>query len=142
MAIFYLYMPSTYALMDSLVCENVFVNDTHELGLKQCDFSGPHIDSVKFSGGIIAGLSMLSPRVLRLVEQTHENIVRGTSSTAGRTFELILPRRSLYILSGPFRYNYTHEILGGKHESKLLCSNPLTMERRISLMYRDTNEKP
>jgi hypothetical protein len=29
-------------------------------------FAGPHVDSIKFSGGIVASLSLMSPRILRL----------------------------------------------------------------------------
>jgi hypothetical protein len=50
--------------------------------------------------------------------------------------ETELPRRSLYILSGPLRYSFTHEILGLKGIPKLYSQLPLP-ERRVSIIFRD-----
>ena len=48
----------------------------------------PHIDSVKFCGDVISGLSLLSPSVMRLEHQ----------STNSKWISILLPPRSLYII--------------------------------------------
>ena len=92
-----------------------------------------HVDSVKFSGGLVAGLSLLSDAIMRLRpaggEWHAEAGERGEARreeegggggreeapdddggiTAGHV-DLYLPRRSLYVLTGPSRYSYTHEL--------------------------------
>ena len=49
-----------------------------------------HVDSIKFSGGLVAGLCLLSPCVMRL---THEK--------TGAIADLFLPQRSFYALTYP-----------------------------------------
>lgn len=49
--------------------------------------------------------------------------------------DLLLPRRSLYIMSHTARYNFTHEILGNEH-SKFL-DQPVEKTRRISIICRN-----
>lgn len=61
-----------------------------------------------------------------------------------------MPPRSLYILSGPLRYDYTHEILGRNvnktnNVEKVLDGsididnkyNDIVIDRRLSIMFRD-----
>lgn len=86
---------------------------------------GPHVDSIKFSGGIVAGISLLSTRCLRLVHQEHKDC----------RLEVALSPRSFYILSGELRYEYTHEILGGLQSPEMIPATP--SERRVSLIIRD-----
>ena len=54
------------------------------------------------------------------------------------SIEMKLNRRSLYILSGPLRYTFSHEIFGPNSASQLFseteCSVP---ERRLSVIFRD-----
>ena len=101
---------------------------------------GPHVDSIKFSGKLICGLSLGSDRLLRLlhVQSSENNTNNSTSADKNSTtsheyldyhehkdvynrnlkdtnFPLIeaqVKRRSLYIIANDFRYLYTHEILG------------------------------
>lgn len=49
--------------------------------------------------------------------------------------DLLLPRRSLYIMSHTARYNFTHEILGNEH-SKFL-DQTIEKTRRISIICRN-----
>lgn len=49
--------------------------------------------------------------------------------------DLLLPRRSLYIMSHTARYNFTHEILGNEH-SKFL-DQTVEKTRRISIICRN-----
>jgi len=52
--------------------------------------------------------------------------------------EIELPRRSFYILSGPLRYSFTHEILGPKGSLELYPHLPIS-ERRLSVIFRDAH---
>uniref|UniRef100_A0A4W6EFH6 AlkB homolog 7 n=1 Tax=Lates calcarifer TaxID=8187 RepID=A0A4W6EFH6_LATCA len=60
----------------------------HVLDLDKTGYIKPHIDSVKFCGSTIAGLSLLSDSIMRLVRE----------NTSNEWLDLLLPRRSLYIL--------------------------------------------
>jgi alkylated DNA repair protein alkB family protein 7 len=71
-----------------------------------------HVDSVKFSGGVVAGVCLLSPAVMTL---HHE--------ASAATVTLSLPRRCLYTLTGAARYEWGHSVRAPA--------------RRISLMFRD-----
>jgi hypothetical protein len=100
------------------------------------------VDSIKFSGGIVASLSLMSSRILRLrihdeeadafssaVRERDSDYSRSESSTEIDTavsdrlddnvkpgcfyeYEYVCLPRSLYILTDQFRYHYTHEVLG------------------------------
>lgn len=97
----------------------------HVLDLDQRGYIKPHIDSVKFCGSTIAGLSLLSDSIMRLVKEdaTHEWL------------DLLLPRRSLYILRDQARYNFTHEIL--KDEDSVFNGQRVPRQRRISVICRN-----
>lgn len=97
---------------------------------------GPHVDSIKFSGDLIAVLSLQSTRILRLspAPETFELPNQYT-----KTLEFRLSPRSLYLLTGPLRYNYNHEVLGNELPPRLLP--PVENTRRLSLMFRDMHEK-
>ncbi|KAH0628744.1 hypothetical protein JD844_010225 [Phrynosoma platyrhinos] len=49
--------------------------------------------------------------------------------------DLLLERRSLYILRGPARYEFTHEIL--KDEESFFDGRKVPRERRISVICRN-----
>lgn len=70
----------------------------------------PHIDSPKF--GDVAILSLLADATMRF------------TSPAGEIKDLLLPRRSLAIMSGELRTKWEHSTL------------PLAAARRISVVYR------
>jgi len=97
----------------------------HVLDLAEDGYIKPHIDSVRFCGDTVAILSLLSDCVLKLVhDQDKSKIVH-----------CLVPRRSLYILRGTSRYDYTHEILAN-HES-LFKAEKIFKTRRISLVCRN-----
>mmetsp|Transcript_28813 Transcript_28813/g.59834 ORF Transcript_28813/g.59834 Transcript_28813/m.59834 type:complete len:354 (-) Transcript_28813:65-1126(-) len=126
-----------------------------------------HVDSVKFSGGIVAGLSLLSDSIMRLkpstVEWEEEDKVgnnkvkdwtRRSKGSAGETVnenkghvDLYLPQLSLYVLSGMSRYSYTHELLPPHsqftfsnqdfHLGENLRSINVPRTRRVSVIFRD-----
>lgn len=97
----------------------------HILDLDKSGYIKPHIDSVKFCGTTITGLSLLSDSVMRLVKE-------GDSS---EWLDLLLPRRSLYILRDQARYDFTHEIL--KDEESVFNGQKVHRHRRISVICRN-----
>ncbi|KAI5097827.1 alpha-ketoglutarate-dependent dioxygenase alkB-like 7, mitochondrial [Silurus meridionalis] len=97
----------------------------HVLDLDKTGFIAPHVDSVKFCGSTIAGLSLLSDSVMRLV---HEE------NTADQV-HLLLQRRSLYILRDEARFKFTHEIL--KDEDSFFSGRRIPRQRRISVICRN-----
>ena len=138
----------------------------HVIDLAADGHIGPHVDSVKFSGGMVAGLSLLSDRVMRLAPCSPHDAVANDAdqlrvelpylplgeldadadaglirmSSSADQFEMHMPRRSLYVLTGPFRYLYTHAVLGAKDTPTIPLPGPL--ERRISVVFRDTYTMP
>lgn len=54
--------------------------------------------------------------------------------------ELVLPPRSLYILRGPWRYNYNHAVLGMDQEPILIPSLPDPPMQRSSIIFRDVKK--
>lgn len=124
---------------------------------------GGHVDSVKFSGDWICGLSLLSSRVMRLSldwQDTPESSIRCTvkkselpmvkdeqsnSSAYPKTIDLFLPKYSLYIMKGVWRYHYSHSVLGHK-DCEEAASSPeeqseknqaIAFDRRVSIIFRD-----
>ncbi|XP_020280217.1 alpha-ketoglutarate-dependent dioxygenase alkB homolog 7, mitochondrial-like isoform X1 [Pseudomyrmex gracilis] len=97
----------------------------HILDLAAEGWIKPHIDSIRFCGSIIAGLSLMSDSVMRLTMEGHEKEY---------TECFLLPRRSLYIMSGTARYKYNHEIL--KSEESYFEGRHVPKTRRISIICR------
>ncbi|KAI1886652.1 hypothetical protein AGOR_G00198010 [Albula goreensis] len=97
----------------------------HVLDLDKAGYIKPHIDSVKFCGSTIAGISLLSDSVMRLVRE-------GNTTD---WLDLLLPRRSLYILRNNARFNFTHEIL--KDEESFFSGKRVPRYRRISVICRN-----
>lgn len=97
----------------------------HILDLDKTGYIKPHIDSVKFCGCTIAGLSLLSDSIMRLVKE----------DAADEWLDLLLPRRSLYILRDQARFNFTHQIL--KDEESVFGGQRVARQRRISVICRN-----
>lgn len=97
----------------------------HVLDLDKSGYIKPHIDSVKFCGSTIAGLSLLSDSIMRLVKEDDSN----------EWLDLLLPQRSLYILRDQARYDFTHEIL--KDEESVFNGQKVPRQRRISVICRN-----
>ncbi|KAM3863850.1 alpha-ketoglutarate-dependent dioxygenase alkB homolog 7, mitochondrial [Diretmus argenteus] len=97
----------------------------HILDLDKAGHIKPHIDSVKFCGCTIAGLSLLSDSVMRLVKEGATN----------EWLDLLLPRRSLYIMRNQARYDFTHEIL--KDEESVFHGRRVPRQRRVSVICRN-----
>ena len=79
-----------------------------------------HVDSVKYGGSTVSGLSLLSDRVMRLMDfpETDDSYV-----------DVTIPRRSLYYLRNDARYKMSHAI-------------PSNSDRRISIIFRDQGQVP
>ncbi|KAM9610632.1 alpha-ketoglutarate-dependent dioxygenase alkB homolog 7, mitochondrial [Morphnus guianensis] len=106
----------------------------HVLDLHPRGHVRPHVDSVKFCGCTIAGVSLLSPSVMRLV----------SCRAPGQWLELLLEPRSLYVLRGAARYDFTHEILQDKES--FFGGRRVPRGRRLALICRnaphDTTPEP
>ncbi|XP_071964977.1 alpha-ketoglutarate-dependent dioxygenase alkB homolog 7, mitochondrial-like [Antedon mediterranea] len=104
------------------------LNLVHVLDLAEDGYIKPHVDSVKFCGNVIAGISLLSPSVMRLVHVEQKNIWAN----------VLLRPLSLYVLQNRVRYEFTHEILSNETSSYL--GNKVQKSRRISVICRNTAE--
>uniref|UniRef100_A0A673TC50 Alpha-ketoglutarate-dependent dioxygenase alkB homolog 7, mitochondrial n=1 Tax=Suricata suricatta TaxID=37032 RepID=A0A673TC50_SURSU len=104
------------------------LSSVHVLDLEPRGYIKPHVDSIKFCGATIAGLSLLSPSVMRLVH-TRE---------PGEWLELLLEPGSLYILRGAARYDFSHEIL--RDEESFFGGRRVPRGRRISVICRSLPE--
>mmetsp|Transcript_28369 Transcript_28369/g.43457 ORF Transcript_28369/g.43457 Transcript_28369/m.43457 type:complete len:273 (-) Transcript_28369:2629-3447(-) len=133
----------------------------HAIFLKKEGYLLPHVDSVKFSGGIVAGLSLMSSTIMRLKpaspgeldsadneDSTFDAAINSDNKcieNAGHV-DLLLPPLSLYVLSGVSRFRYTHELLPSGCEFNMPAGNSQTntidinRDDRISVIFRDTNE--
>lgn len=118
-----------------------------------------HVDSVRYSGDIVSGLSLLSPAIMRLCPDDTSNVEtesepnetrksssrthqgQSDSSTSGHV-DLYLPHCSLYVLSGTSRYDYSHELLptGSIFTSAGNESIVVRRDRRLSIIFRDTKD--
>lgn len=97
----------------------------HILDLDKKGYIKPHIDAVRFCGNTIAGISLLSSSVMRLVHQEIKD----------KYADILLKRRSLYIMRDTIRYDYTHEILPG--EQSIFKGESIQKDRRISIILRN-----
>ena len=101
---------------------------THAIELEPSGEIRPHVDSVKFSGGFVAGVSLLSAAIMTL-ERADAGAARR-----GHGGRLLLPPRSLYV-SGAARFEFTHRIGGGAFGGA-----PVERGRRLSLIFRDAKD--
>ena len=138
----------------------------HVVDLAKDGHIGAHVDSIKFSGGIVAGLSLLSRRTMRLDYDHEAHAALPATHTAFRLYadntvtdtppgeknkppvatavEFVLPPRSLYIMAGPLRYFFSHQVLGQGSPAGLPdllppddVSSESLFDRRISVVLRD-----
>uniref|UniRef100_A0A8C6T6H5 Alpha-ketoglutarate-dependent dioxygenase alkB homolog 7, mitochondrial n=1 Tax=Neogobius melanostomus TaxID=47308 RepID=A0A8C6T6H5_9GOBI len=104
--------------------DSALLGPVHVLDLDKKGYIKPHIDSVKFCGSTIAGLSLLSDSVMRLVKQ----------DCPDEWLDLLLPQYSLYIMRDEARYQFTHEIL--RDEDSAFNGQRVPRQRRISVICR------
>ncbi|XP_014667331.1 PREDICTED: alpha-ketoglutarate-dependent dioxygenase alkB homolog 7, mitochondrial-like [Priapulus caudatus] len=96
----------------------------HVLDLAKNGYIKPHVDSVRFCGSTIAGLSLMSNSIMRFIHEEDKEIV----------VDALLKRRSLYIMRGVIRYHFTHELLDDKES--LFRSIHVPRDRRMSIICR------
>ena len=113
----------------------------HVIDLKRGGYILPHVDS-KFSGEIVAGLSLMSTRRMVLTqpqgdyEELKSDLVQQPAGAP--IVELYLPPRSMYILSGFTRHNLSHAI---PTDESISWDNMPTVKgdrRRLSIIFRDS----
>ena len=102
-----------------------------------------HVDSVRFSGLTVSGLSLLSSCIMRLRPSSD---AQDEWKTAGidkdeqdRYVDLLLPPRSLYCLSGPSRFRYSHELMPSQSVFRN-NGQAIVRDHRLSVIFRDTKE--
>ncbi|KAF5282664.1 hypothetical protein FQA39_LY17524 [Lamprigera yunnana] len=101
----------------------------HVLDLNKKGYIKPHIDSTRFCGDTIAGLSLLSDSVMRLMHNLSKQYY----------INVFLKRRSLYIMKGVARFEYTHEILS--NNNSFFKDQVVEKNRRISIICRNTPDE-
>jgi hypothetical protein len=79
----------------------------------------------------------LTPALPEEVESTNKE-ESGKDIQDLHFVDLLLPPRSLYVLSGDSRYYYTHELLPAG--SSFGANNIVTRGRRLSIIFRDAKE--
>ena len=116
-----------------------------------------HVDSVKFSGDLVCGLSLRSDSVMQLRPDTDGAPAVASRGDGPPLVQLFLRRRSLYILHGDARYKWGHAIPSGRISwptsndasssssaaattTSAAAANYVEKGRRISFMWR--NELP
>lgn len=113
----------------------------HVLDLAKEGFIKPHVDSVRYCGSTIAGISLLSDCVMRLVRvdetSASDNSEFRTSQLKFKDYHanVLLPRHSLYVMRNSARYNYTHEILDNK--VSMIYGRAVEKDRRVSIICRN-----
>lgn len=109
----------------------------HAIDLHKVGELNAHVDSIRFSGDVVAGLSLVSASIMRFVPDDGTGDSKGDDLSQGWV-DLYLPARSLYVMSGVSRYHYSHQLLPSgsvfTNEGK-----PIAVERdhRLSVIFRD-----
>jgi alkylated DNA repair protein alkB family protein 7 len=109
----------------------------HAIDLKQDGELLAHVDSVRFSGGMVAGVSLLSSSIMRL----RPGADAGRDPNEGFV-DLFLPPLSLYVLTGVGRYEYAHELLStaSSFEHPDGGETAVDREHRLSVIFRDAKQ--
>eukprot|EP00571_Detonula_confervacea_P007121 CAMPEP_0172326740 /NCGR_PEP_ID=MMETSP1058-20130122/57453_1 /TAXON_ID=83371 /ORGANISM="Detonula confervacea, Strain CCMP 353" /LENGTH=250 /DNA_ID=CAMNT_0013043597 /DNA_START=31 /DNA_END=783 /DNA_ORIENTATION=- len=126
----------------------------HAIDLSAQGVLSAHVDSVKFSGKVVAGISLLSDTIMRLRPSSKEwdneqEDSKMSDDVAEHGYvDLYLPQLSLYVLSGMSRYSYTHELLPSgsafefyEESEKANKKIDVIRGRRLSIIFRDEHCK-
>ncbi|KAF8317384.1 hypothetical protein DL93DRAFT_2077013 [Clavulina sp. PMI_390] len=123
---------------------------THLLHLSSTGAIGPHVDNIGASGSIIMGVSLGSPRILRLVRRPSGSPVHldgasgrhvetsraGSGNSQMPMFEALLLPGSVYIQRDAVRYEFDHSVL----PRGMFRGQTIDPGQRVSIMMRDQNE--
>ena len=124
------YVPHENAAVTWLPC--------HAIDLSKDGRLDAHVDSIKFSGGIVAGISLLSDSIMRLRPAKGEWMDETTAEELDGHVDLYLPKLSLYCLHGMSRFNYSHELLPSDTVYQLHGKDVrVSRGRRLSIIFRD-----
>lgn len=127
------YVPHENAAVTWLPC--------HAIDLSKNGRLDAHVDSIKFSGGIVAGISLLSDSIMRLRPAKGEWIDETPAEELDGHVDLYLPKLSLYCLHGMSRFNYSHELLPSDTVYQLHGKDVrVPRGRRLSIIFRDKRE--
>jgi hypothetical protein len=105
-----------------------------------------HVDSVRFSGGAIAAISLAADCVYSMEEEENGEAGggHGGPDAQRKAVHVLLPRRSLYMATGEARYRWRHAIRDRSRAA--FRGTAIPAQRRISLIFRDflfdTNGEP
>ena len=108
----------------------------HVIDLHEDGGISAHVDSTRFSGSVVCGLSLLSTCIMRLRPANED----GTSNDDHTKFvDLLLEPGSLYVLQGDGRYKYSHELRPSNATFVRPCRDPqmVPRARRFSIIFRD-----
>lgn len=125
----------------------------HILDLAGDGIIKPHVDSSRFCGSTISGISLLTDCIMRLKRTNEEKYKQGKlddqpNQTLQNTttnhqcqpaeyeyfVDVLLKRRSLYIMKDVARYKFTHEVLPTK---SLFKGQEIVKDRRVSIICRN-----
>lgn len=131
----------------------------HCLDLAADGIIKPHVDSSRYCGSTIAGLSLLTDCIMRLkrVDESKYKQNRFEDETASNEMtrrsnhetdecadntrnefnyfvDVLLKRRSLYIMKDSARYNFSHQVLPSK---SIFSGKEIIKDRRISIICRN-----
>ncbi|KAG5684183.1 hypothetical protein PVAND_013423 [Polypedilum vanderplanki] len=115
----------------------------HVLDLAKDGVILPHVDSVRYCGTTISGISLLSDSIMKLVQSKEDPFAaadgyRSQPKNDDPTLyscKILLKRYSLYIMSNSARYYFTHEIL--KDDESFFKGQKIERDRRISIICRN-----
>lgn len=131
------------------------IPQVHVLDLAANGIIKPHVDSVRYCGSTIAGISLLTDCIMRLRrvdENEYKQNIHGNAHSAGKTtqdstmakgetksefkhfVDILLKRRSLYIMKDTARYNFSHEVLPTK---STFLGKEIIKDRRVSIICRN-----
>eukprot|EP00978_Attheya_sp_CCMP212_P004497 scaffold9790_cov40-Attheya_sp.AAC.1 len=139
-----IWMPSSSSTNSKCETKNRTWLPCHAIDLNETGELTAHVDSIKFSGCLVSGLSLLSPSILRLKpaaanEDNEENENDSSHVIKEGHVDLYLPPKSLYVLSGVSRYQYTHELLP-THSTFGPQSISVPRGLRYSVIFRDAKD--
>ena len=124
----------------------------HAIDLKKDGELKAHVDSVRFSGDLVAGLSLLSPSIMRLIpcddnddddddDDNNKNSKNSTKDEEPYYVDMFLPPRSLYVLTGVGRYKYSHQLLpDGSIFHRTDTDIVVRRDHRLSVIFRDSKQ--
>lgn len=141
------HLASNHLLKDENDNRTIHWLPCHAIDLKKEGELNAHVDSVKFSGDLVAGVSLMSPSIMRLIpHKDGEGVDLDEDAKEGKDkgwVDMHLPPRSLYAMTGVARYRYAHELLPTNSTFTQPDGTEILVERdhRISIIFRDAKQE-